>query len=645
MLRDRRAPLDSAASPNINKAKQTLNRKRMSWTGTLMGWMFVVCLLAQPGWGYSGGTGSLQAPYQIASADDLIELGQTPEDYDKHFLLTGDIDMAGHSFGQAVIAPSSGEAWIEIYEGDVFYGTINGNGHVIQNLTVSGSSNLGLIGIMGPYAQVYGLGVVDANIVGTDENAGMLAAYSEGRILNCYCTGSVSGNTQVGGLVGESGGYIADCFSQGQVSGTNRIGGLVGLGHAGDILNSYSTCVVSADRVTDGTESPPRLGGLVGLGGFVSNGFWDTQTSGITDTGTGRGTGLTTDQMQMIDTFLDAAWDFQGEVANGCRETWLMPEAGGYPTLGIFAGPASSSSADCGVPLGPCALPLDANEILWDSEDILVPNWDSLAVSRITRNPVESPEHDPVERDIVITVWGRVEILDPNNLIALDAQNSIHCQALDEQGNGVTLRHIGAPFEPRHCWDVLNTSPRPFTLQLQLDPNQVIPAELSQLDFYVYALYAQPLTVIDIPFKPMNDWMELWPGFRVIIETALLEDGTCEYAIKEEISGLSNSDDVLKQGYDLCGADELGWYRFEDIFTDRDLIYNRDMIDASGMPTSRNGGSRSSSSRKSGGMTSRTESGDWNECSGIAFIRYTIAVKPYKLVVPLTLRDIPVLGF
>jgi hypothetical protein len=42
---------------------------------------------------YSGGTGEPNDPYQIATAADLIALGETPDDYDKHFLLTADIDL------------------------------------------------------------------------------------------------------------------------------------------------------------------------------------------------------------------------------------------------------------------------------------------------------------------------------------------------------------------------------------------------------------------------------------------------------------------------------------------------------------------------------------------------------------------------
>jgi len=42
---------------------------------------------------YSGGSGTPDDPYQIATAAYLIALGDTPEDYDKHFILTADIDL------------------------------------------------------------------------------------------------------------------------------------------------------------------------------------------------------------------------------------------------------------------------------------------------------------------------------------------------------------------------------------------------------------------------------------------------------------------------------------------------------------------------------------------------------------------------
>jgi len=42
---------------------------------------------------YSGGTGEPNDPYQIATAEGLMLLCETPEDYDKHFILTSNIHL------------------------------------------------------------------------------------------------------------------------------------------------------------------------------------------------------------------------------------------------------------------------------------------------------------------------------------------------------------------------------------------------------------------------------------------------------------------------------------------------------------------------------------------------------------------------
>ena len=51
---------------------------------------------------YSGGSGMMDDPYQIATAADLIALGETPDDYDKHFILTADIDLDPNLPGRKV---------------------------------------------------------------------------------------------------------------------------------------------------------------------------------------------------------------------------------------------------------------------------------------------------------------------------------------------------------------------------------------------------------------------------------------------------------------------------------------------------------------------------------------------------------------
>jgi hypothetical protein len=65
--------------------------------------------------------------------------------------------------------------------------------------------------------------------------------------------------------------------------------------------------------------------------GFVTESFWDTQTSGqATSTA---GTGKTTAQMQKASTFLEAGWDFVGESQNGTENIWAICEGLDYPKL------------------------------------------------------------------------------------------------------------------------------------------------------------------------------------------------------------------------------------------------------------------------------------------------------------------------
>jgi len=45
-------------------------------------------------WNGSGGTGRQNDPYQIATADDLMLLSESPGDYKKHFILTAEMQTA-----------------------------------------------------------------------------------------------------------------------------------------------------------------------------------------------------------------------------------------------------------------------------------------------------------------------------------------------------------------------------------------------------------------------------------------------------------------------------------------------------------------------------------------------------------------------
>lgn len=112
------------------------------------------------------------------------------------------------------------------------------------------------------------------------------------------------------------------------MAGSSSVGGIAGYnGCRMGVLGQIRTCY-SVGRVT-GSED---VVGIVGRNcGSVDLCFWDTETSGISDSY--RGEGRITAKMQTATTFLEAAWDFVDETANGTEDIWWILEGHDYPRL------------------------------------------------------------------------------------------------------------------------------------------------------------------------------------------------------------------------------------------------------------------------------------------------------------------------
>jgi len=210
---------------------------------------------------YSGGSGTPEDPYQIATAEDLIMLGETPDDYDKHFVLTADIDLDPNLpgrkvFDRAVIAPDLND--VEPLHQGKFTGSFNGNDHVIANMVIAGGGYVGLFGSTAWPAEISNLGLEMMEIKGVSWVGGVAGVNTSGCIRSTHCTGTVRGNDYTGGLVGRNEGNVIGCYSLATVTGVNAVGGLVGINQG----NGYITCCYVASTVSgQGTSS----GGLAGL--------------------------------------------------------------------------------------------------------------------------------------------------------------------------------------------------------------------------------------------------------------------------------------------------------------------------------------------------------------------------------------------
>ena len=211
--------------------------------------LLFLSLLASTAFAYSGGTGQPNDPYQIADTNDLLALAAAPADYNKCFILTADVNMAGQVFTTAIIAPA----------GAIFNGIFDGSGHSILNLTINegwiGNDYLGLFGRIGAGGIVKNLGIENVIITfsesceGSRFVGGLCGASIDSNIINCYSTGNVSGDYG-GGLCGQSN-YcnISNCFSTAKVAGN---GGFCGYSINSNISNCYSTGQVSGGFGTGG---------------------------------------------------------------------------------------------------------------------------------------------------------------------------------------------------------------------------------------------------------------------------------------------------------------------------------------------------------------------------------------------------------
>ena len=156
---------------------------------------------------YVGGTGEPDNPYLIFTGKQMNDVCTEPDNWDKHFRLMADIDLESYSYDTALIAPEKNTDESDL-QGTPFTGVFDGNGYTISNLTISGKGFLGLFGRLESGAEIKNLGVVDVDIIGSDDNVGGLVGYNSGTLSNIYITGSVGGKNDIGGLVGNNSGGV-----------------------------------------------------------------------------------------------------------------------------------------------------------------------------------------------------------------------------------------------------------------------------------------------------------------------------------------------------------------------------------------------------------------------------------------------------
>lgn len=209
------------------------------------------------------GTGTVDNPYQISSADDLEEFRDIVND--------GETGACAELTANIVLNCNENNQWTPIgSESNRYNGTFDGNGHTVSGIYINTSEDYqGLFGYIGIGGTVKDLGIEKSRIKGGN-NVGGIAGYSIGSIEDCYNTGSVSGGNNVGGIAGTADG-AKDCHNEGTVSGSDCVGGILGSG--ADLNGVVNRCYNTGDISGEG-----GVGGIAGRIVFGTSNCYNTGT-------------------------------------------------------------------------------------------------------------------------------------------------------------------------------------------------------------------------------------------------------------------------------------------------------------------------------------------------------------------------------
>ncbi len=340
------------------------------------------------------GEGTEASPYIVATLDNLQWISENSSSWESWFIQTTDIDASDtQNWNDGAGFNPIGDYDNNNYERN-FSGVFNGNDHTIENLFIyrPQQNEIGFFGRT-EAATIQNVRLLNVSVTG-NEDVGGLAGISYSNIVNCHCSGSVSGTFCFGGLIGsnlsETGnssttvrcsstcfvsgndidsryaggllgynkGIVSNCYSNASIIGAGVLGGFVGrnVGTWGSIINCYSlsnvTCISATGTsiggfvgYNDGGISNCYSTGCVEYGevvqtdkgfcglfedGAMSGNYWDIETSGATSTA-GIAQGRTTNEMTYpYGTNTYTDWDFVNIWQSDINHQFNN----GYPFLG-----------------------------------------------------------------------------------------------------------------------------------------------------------------------------------------------------------------------------------------------------------------------------------------------------------------------
>lgn len=230
---------------------------------------------------FAGGSGTLEDPYQIANAAQLL---MVQEDLSANYILTADIDMSDYESIDPIghFEPKSdAEEDAETPKEDAAYtGMFDGNGHKISNVTISDQyeNGVGLFGcVTGEDAGIKDLTVENIVVDGKGSYVGCVVGYAYYDVdieqIRLIGENECIGAFLIGGIVGASHADIKDCEATAQITlvGEDAQGAGIIVGGAEDCNIENCTASGSVTATDSGAYSVGGLAGCFHVSEFAKN--------------------------------------------------------------------------------------------------------------------------------------------------------------------------------------------------------------------------------------------------------------------------------------------------------------------------------------------------------------------------------------
>lgn len=188
----------------------------------------------------------------IATADEFVS--KLKANADGHYVLSNDIDLAGIDLS----ALGKSNAY-------TFKGSINGQGHVVSNASLTQEEDQENIGIIAKTegAVLRNIAFVDycVNTKDKGKHVGLIGSAKNTIFNNVYARGSVYGNDHVALLAGDGNGCtLTNCMVDGSVKARSQVGGFFGCTLEGGA--TFNHCLATGNlRAT----ARGWVGGFIGL--------------------------------------------------------------------------------------------------------------------------------------------------------------------------------------------------------------------------------------------------------------------------------------------------------------------------------------------------------------------------------------------